>query len=442
MTPGTSGSFAPRGWSVRYRTPVLRQIVLALFVAGTAVPYHIPSPVGMVSNISVLDFTLLLVAPYAIFLLIRNQLPWTLRLICCALSVPMACTVFSLLWSSDYSRTVKGVASYGEAMMAFVIAYALFSDVPVRTALRYTAALAVLLVIPALGSQWGFPFCEPQILDTLSHDSSEYANLKVSYDSRLSHPFIGMHNDFATVLSLFILVLFAGASIYRSRALLLSGLVSLAACCLTQSRGVLAALCVGALGLIFENRERFWKRRAVMRTLATTGFAGALLVTLILLYGSYNDALLAHFASRLTDEGVLVREERLAMAADAMTAEPVSGLGGNVVPSTTLGNMHNTYVEQIVYFGVILGPITDMALFSIPLIIWRSERENPLAPLLRSALAWTFVVQLISFAVETSFEAYLPKTYVYLATGLFVAILVSMRSEWRILRSRQYRLSS
>lgn len=440
MTRTASVAVAELG--ARTRTPWVHHLALWAFVAGTAVPYHIASPIGSVSTISLLDVTLCLEAPYAVLVLLHDQFPRVMRLVLAALIVPLACTVLSLLWSSDYSRTIKGVANYCEATVAFLVAYALFSRVPVRTALRYVAIFAVLLVIPALGSQLGLPFCEPQILDTVSHESSEYANLKTSYDSRLSHPFIGMHNDFATVLSLFVLSLFAGASLYRSRALLLGGVVCLTACCLTQSRGVLAALFLGGMGVLFANRERIWKRRGFVRTVVTAVFAGTVLVTLVLVYGSYNEALLAHLDSRFTDEALVVRAERLAVAADAMTTEPLTGLGGNVVPSTTLGNMHNTFVEQVVYFGLILGPIADFALISVPFVLWRSGRRMSSGPLLSSAMTWTFVAQLVSFAGETSFEAYLPKTYVYLAAGLFVALLASMQVEWQASNLRRYQLSS
>ena len=87
--------------------------------------------------------------------------------------------------------------------------------------------------------------------------------------------------------------------------------------------------------------------------------------------------------------------------------------------------MHNTFLQQAVYFGIPLGVLVSAALIGLAGFFLARRRRAAIA----GVLAYVLLVQLVSFAFEASFEGTVLRVLFYMSIGMAVALLRSVESE-------------
>jgi hypothetical protein len=92
----------------------------------------------------------------------------------------------------------------------------------------------------------------------------------------------------------------------------------------------------------------------------------------------------------------------------------------------TLGEgVHNTYLQQVLSFGLTLGIVVGLALCATAIFFLARQRGSPLA----GVIGYAVLVQLAIFLFEASFEGSVLRVLFYLSMGLSVALLRAVERE-------------
>jgi O-antigen ligase len=386
-----------------------------LVLLAAAMPVRLPLQVPVANSVSVLD--LLLIAALVTFYL---DLPWR-RLdlghppLAAALAVPPAACALSILWSQDRVETARTLVMYVEAFVAYLFVTRELEGLPATRVIAYIRRYAWLVTLPAvllILRVPGFAPAEPE----LSPTSADY----VSYYTRLSHPVLGRSNSLATVLAILVPPLLYWGHTRRDRRATLAGVLALTAVVCTLSRGVIVAFAVAGLGYgALLRRPAAAPRRPVLGKVVAVTFglaAGA-----SALY-ELNPTTREFIGSRFNPTNVLRREDLYAIAFEKIAIRPVLGYGAGVVPDSDAAltvDVHNTYVQQLLYFGLPLGVLVGVVVAGLPVVFLARRRVDPLA----GAVGYAVLVEVISFAFESSFEGTVLRVLFYLTVGLLAGLL-------------------
>ena len=343
------------------------------------------------------------------------------------LAVPLFVCALSIMWSDDLNATFRQSGILAEAVLAYWLAINLFRNITADGVFRYMALFVMLLFLGSLLSLLQVHGFQPATND-LVEGSPEYLAFLAAYYARLGNPFYGLSNDFATVLALFIFPFLAWSGITKRPPYMVLSALSFAAVVLTQSRGALVATIVGGVVFLWTQRRRFtrWLPSFILGMVVTTS-AGYI-------YYKLSEPVQTYLADRLAMTNIQDRMELLSAAFDRLSDAPVLGYGGGVLPggdAQLADGVHNTYLQQMLYYGIPLGVFITLALSLVAVRFFRWPVRGPIGGTLASAVGVTVLVQLIAYLGETSFEATLPKTAFYLVVALCVIALqgVSLRED-------------
>jgi len=408
------------------------RIFLLIVLLAAAMPYRISTGVPIVDSVSILD-VLLVFAALTLWLdlafkpidLGYPQLFW---LLC----VPFFIATLSVVWSQDRAETLRSMFIYVEGLIAYLFVVRELSGATAARVMTFVKRYAYLLIIPGLLLLLHVPGFGPQEAG-LRETSGDY----LSYYTRLSHPILGRSNNLATVLAFLAPLLLYWGHVRRDRRMTLAAFVTLAAIFMTLSRGVLLALLLaGALyGLFTASLRRYGangKGGGLGGKIVVTASLG--LIAIAALY-TFNPATQEAFAERLSLANIESRSELVSKSVDQVGRRPLLGSGAgvnatdddDVVPvdgEVTEEPAHNTFLQQVVYFGIPLGVIVSLSLCAIP-AFFLARRPNPLA----GVIAYALLAQLVIFLFESSFEGTVLRVLFYLAIGLAVALLRSADAE-------------
>jgi hypothetical protein len=373
----------------------------------------------LVNSIDVLDIVLIPLG----FTILLDLLLWRVetgpRAVFLLLTAPVVVCALSLAWSQDRAQTTRALIIYVEGLLAYLVVVREFNGVSFEAAVRYVELFGYLLIVPAILLLLHVPGFEPEGVAGLSHTSGGY----LSYYTRLSHPVLGRSNNLATLLAFLVPVLFCVGARYRRRGAVVAGVVLTAAVVATLSRGTMLALVAGEITwLLVRPRSRsassspFAAHRSAVRTaLAGTGFIALCLLALIIFNPSTRDLI----GTRLN---LVNADLRLGFAQDAfarLADRPFLGFGGGVSPDPNLAiGVHNTYLQQMLYFGVPLGVFVGACLVLLAVVLLSTARTDPLL----AAVGCGVVVQLVVFFVESSFEGTVLRVLFYLIFGLLISV--------------------
>jgi hypothetical protein len=268
-------------------------------------------------------------------------------------------------------------------------------------------AWLILLVIPGILLWCHVPgFLPPATLDPATGDY-------ISFFVRFSHPFIGRSNNLAALLLLVVPPTVAWALRTRRWLDIAVAAVGEVALMLTISRGAFVGLAAGvAFYFILERRARRAVLTSLLWSLPSLGLA--------ILIAAVNPTTQQYVGSRLNDDNVVARLELLNKA-----RESLSGAGSSGLPAWLTGagggigvDVHNTFVQQILSFGLLFGVVICLALILTG--TWWYRRNNlhsrPAAPIFGIGV----VAVLISFLFESSFEGSLLRPLIWLGWGMLV----------------------
>lgn len=406
-------------WRAGPRPERPRLALMAVLIAA-AMPVRLSADIPVVNSVSVLDI-LLIAAALTLYLDLAVRPPDTgYRALFWILWVPFVLSIISLVWSEDRIATLRSVFIYAEGLVAYLFVIRELHALPAARIVTYIRRFAYLLIIPAVLLLLHVPGFRPQEAG-LSETSGGYT----SYYTRLSHPILGRSNNLATVLAFFAPLLLWWGHTHRDRRAMVAAAVTFIAIFLTLSRGVLLALLIaGVLYAPFAaGRHRFGRPGLGFKvtTLVTLGF------TAIAIFYTVNAETREFFAGRLSAENVTGRSALIAESLSDVAARPLLGYGGGASPEPNpllAVDVHNTFLQQVVYYGLPLGLVTSVALCAIA-AFFLARRTTPLA----GAIGYTVMVQLVLFLFESSFEGTVLRVLFYMSVGFAVALLRAVEEE-------------
>ncbi|WP_367319415.1 O-antigen ligase family protein [Streptomyces sp. HUAS ZL42] len=381
---------------------------------AAAMPVRVLTPASTIEAVSLLD---IVIAAMAVTLVVdcasrplNVGYPWLFALLC----IPALVCALSMLWTQSRLTTMRATASYVEGLIAYLFVVRELEGVSPSRVMVYVKRYAYLVTIPAVLLLLHVPGFAPQDLDP---DADSGGNL--TYYSRLSHPVLGRSNNLATVLAFFIPLLFYWGHVHRDRRFTRAGFVLLIAVAFTQSRGVILALVITAL---IAAAGSVLRRRSIdSRTLGKIAAAGAATATGVVLLHSFNPYTREFFKNRFSPTNLFLREDLVDAAMDKLPARPFLGYGGGVVPDQDpelLLGVHNTYLQQMLSFGPVLGVLVSVSLIGTAVFFFSRRQTRTVS----RVIGLTLLAQLLIFFAESSFEGAVLRTLFYLSIGLVTAL--------------------
>jgi O-antigen ligase len=411
----------PRTGRYRGLRPDRPRIALTLLLLAAAMPVRLPVRVPVVGSVSVLDLVLIALLGTLYLDLPWRRLSWGPRPLAIALLIPPAVSALSMLWTQDRNATLRSTIVYAEAVIAYLIVLRELEGLSAARVVAFVRRYAWLVTLPAVLLLLHVPGFGPEERG-LSPTSGDY----LSYYSRLSHPVLGRSNNLATALAILVPALLYWGHTRRDRRATTAGLIALTAVVLTLSRGVLVAFAVGGLGyLLLLRRPPGSPRRPVLGKViaATLGLAAAAAA----LY-ELNPDTREFFLGRLSPANVTRRADLYSAAFQKIAEHPLLGYGGGAVPDgdrSLLVDVHNTYLQQLLYYGLPLGMLVGAVIAALPIFFVARRWRAPVA----GAVAYAVLVEAISFAFESSFEGTVLRVIFYLALGLLVGLVRAAETE-------------
>lgn len=396
-------------------------VIRACFLAACIAPVRFWVPVGPFGTFTILELALGFLGLAA--LLRRSHDPVGIRLIIYASGVPLAAAVLSFVWTDDILATQKAAINAATAAFAFLVPYRLYKNAEPRVIGR----AAVWFVCASSGlaaAYWFWPevFWSSQGAtadDLLVLAAHEYAAIF----ARLDSPFLGRSNDFATTLALYV-VLFGGLHRANGRRMYaFGGAVAALAMTLTLSRGVIA---VAVAAVMWSSARRITVRRAaaILVVIAAILVVASRFITVVESTGvSILDDRL-HNAVNVAD-----RWDRLQVAIGIVAENPLVGLGGgrymNKDVSAIDSAFHNTYVEQLAAYGLLLGTLVIVSFGVAPSVLWGWRRANGEAATVARAATYATLAYWAIASHQTSNEASVTAQMYRVFVGLVCAYIVS-----------------
>jgi O-antigen ligase len=401
--------------------PERPRIALMVALIAAAMPVRIYGSFPIVGSVSVLDLVLVLAAVTLFLDLAFRPVDRGYRELLWLLSVPLAISASSIAWSQDPSASVQTWLTYAEGVVAYLFVVRELHGLPPARIITYIRRYAYLLIIPAVLLLLHVPGFGPQEqgLDPLSGDYT-------SYYTRLSHPVLGRSNNLATVLALLAPLLLYWGHTRRDRRATLAGFITMLAIVLTLSRGVLIAfLLAGLLYAPFALGQRKSGERSLAGKVTAIVVLGAIAIGV---FYSVNPDTHEFINDRLNLANVSARSELVSEAGAKLADRPLLGYGAGTTPDgdpLLNAGVHNTYLQQFLYFGLPLGVVVSATLVGIAAVFLARRRSLAIA----GVIAYAVIAQLVIGLFESSFEGTTLRVLFYLSIGLATALARATEAE-------------
>ncbi|MBE8474528.1 O-antigen ligase family protein [Streptomyces justiciae] len=390
------------------------RILLGLVLIAAAMPVRFAVSAPGFDSLSLLDIMLGIVAVSLVLGCVTKPLDVGYPQLFALLCIPMAICGSSMLWTQDRGATFRATIVYAEGVIAYLFIVRELAGASPDRVITYIRRYSYLLIIPAALLLLRVPGFAPEEVSA-PVGSDRY----LSYYTRLSHPVLGPSNNLASVLAVFVPILLYWGHTRHDRRCTVAGYVALIAVVCTLSRGVIAALLTAAVlaGLGNLVRNRRIGTQVVGKAIAAVATVLAAIVTLYQL----NPDTREFFASRFSLTNVVIRTEFAVEAVDKIADRPVLGYGAGAAPGgiQDLARVHNTYLQQALNFGLLLGVIVSLTLVGMALFFFSRWRTSPAA----RVIGFTLIAQLVVFAVESSFEGSVLRVLFYLSVGLLTGMV-------------------
>lgn len=379
---------------------------LLLMVLLAAHPVRIP--LGS-ETVSVFDLALV---PLGLLFMVRRlskrQMEWGPRIVLVALITQFTITLLSMTWTVSPSETLVTTVVAAEALAV----YLLVMDFSTGCSPTHIAGLlglyALLLVASSVATFVGVPGFDPP----------STAEDPWGWTVRLSHSLIGKSNNLATLLVLIFPVVWHAGKVFDRMWLRATSWITLAATVLTLSRG--AMLAVGIMAsiwfLVTPTLRRPWSRRRTRRT------SNALATGLVVLIGGvlvlFGLTAAEGRGASLNNRFSLGDNGRFALYSEALgrISERFLGFG----PGASEVDVHNTYLQSLVDFGVFFG-LLFVASFAILLAPWFMKVYGSASEATRKTVGVAFAGALFIYMVESSYEGTLLRQLMWFVLALAVA---------------------
>jgi O-antigen ligase len=398
-----------------------------LLIAVVACPVRLDFGIGPFTTVSVIDLALLICAAYlALQFLCLHAIqigPWS---VAASVALPALVAAVSVTWAINERLAVAGAIKYFYAALIYFVglqvggsvSQATFKRAMVMVFLAWLAGSAAMyLNVP------GFSFFLPQVPELVDGGSLD---LLASLYTRLGHPYIGLSNDYGPLLALIGFIFLGYARAEGQPGLALLGGLAFTASILTFSRGLLAGLALSLAVYALVSRIRLSQLLLSVSAVALTFLVIAWLASgTSVSVGEREIEFAEIMESRLSAANVEIRLEAYKEALTSITDRPFLGYGAGHYdsshPDSSL-SLHNAFLEQWMYFGVIFGTVTVACYIALPVwffsLRWKLHEWSHFT----DALACAWLCLLVTAQVETFFEATTPRAITYALLGLCVAL--------------------
>lgn len=404
--------------------PDRQRLALMALLLVAAMPVRIPINVPLVGSISILDVFLVLASATLILDLPSRRLNWGYSSLPVLMAVPTVVSLMSVIWSDDRVATLNSTIVYLEGILAYLFVVRELEMLSPDRVVAYIRRFALLVTIPAVLLLLHVPGFEPYD-PALSESSGDY----ISYYTRLSHPILGRSNNLAAVLFIFVPPLLYWGHTRRKLYASLVGFLSLVAVAATLSRGLLLSVLIA--GLVYAallRRAPHTSRRPLIGKFLAMAIGLAIAATA---FYQLNPPTREFLAGRLSATNVELRVDLYVQAFRQTLDRPLLGYGGDALGSHSSAlavDVHNTYLQQILNFGVPLGVLVGLAIAALPVPFLLRRRICPLA----GAIGFAVLVEVISFSFESSFEGTVLRVIFFLSLGLLVGLLKAAEAEMSV----------
>jgi O-antigen ligase len=399
-------------------------------LVAAAMPIRIYGSFPVVGSVSVLDLVLVLAAVTLFLDMAFRPVDRGYRELFWLLCLALAVSAISIAWSQDRPTSVHVWLTYAEGLVAYLFVVRELRGLPPARIITYIRRYCYLLIVPGVLLLLHVPGFDPQERG-LSHLSGDY----ISYYTRLSHPVLGRSNNLATVLAFFAPLLLYWGHTRRDRRATLAGFITTLAIVLTLSRGVLLSFLLAGL---------LYAPFALGRPTGERGLGGKVTALVALgaiaigVFYSVNPATHEFINDRFSVANITARSESVSVAWSKVADRPLLGYGVGTTPDwepLLEAGVHNTYVQQVLYFGLPLGLVVSATLVGIAAVFLARRRSTALA----GVIAYAVIVQLVIGLFESSFEGTTLRVLFYLGVGLATALALAAESESRPTSSRRSR---
>lgn len=391
-----------------------------MFVLVLLFPFRLEYDWWLFSTVSVLEVVLFGLFLIVLFMaVLRGRLNLGDYRVFVFLALPVLFALGSLAWSVEPSETIKSVLVYGAALATFLVTVALFKDVSVRALVLLVLLLPIVFIVTAVLSYLPNSILRPELVipsDVLLQDG-----FVLSYRARFSHPFLGLSNSFATILAMLLpLVLLVRRLGFLRQWSWFVAVLTLAAVLATASRGVILAVVI-AFGITF-----LW--RLVLRGRVPRRGIFLMIVAAILAAGFIwgNPVAREHLTERLSASNIESRLLAFSATFEVLGDHP-QGVGSGVsfgsVSDISLRSVHNSYLQNLLWFGWWAGLLLTIAMWILPLAILRIRTRTEPARYVKQALALSVLTLLFINLSQASWEGSVIRVWVYFLIALGVMMV-------------------
>lgn len=355
----------------------------------------------------------------------RGHIRITQFLLTTVLFLPVILSAFSLLWTCQSGYTLNELAVNIEAFLIYFLTLSFGVNLSRKALLNILFIFCLSLLFVSLASYSSLSFLQPQLPGgSVNSWSSVYL---FSYNARLSHPFIGLSNNFATILAMvFPFCLYTGKALHSRLWIALSALL-LGAIGATLSRGVMLAL-FSAFSIYFFLRliSSFRIRKSDF-----VHFAWIIVGTSAICFAAYNfvPQMGARLVDRLDLRGAKVRFIAIEEAINVISKQPILGYGGGIpfaaYSSASLTSIHNTFIQRFFWYGIPLGLLASCALCFLPVIIRKIPCKDKFCLEIRKGFFIAMLCQVFLMLTEASWEGSTLRIIIFALIGLATSICVS-----------------
>lgn len=383
-------------------------------------PYRIEYGWSFFSTLSVLDVVLVFLFPVVVMRgLARGSLIIVDRAVFVVLVMPLLFAVISLAWTISISDTLKSIIVYGASVATLFLTVELGRYFSLRQVGMVFVVMAFVLVLTSLLSYLPGSLLRPEI--TMTQAQLAQDGFLLSYYARLSHPFLGLSNSFATILAMLVpIVLFVRqAGVWRQLSLS-AAILLLAATIATVSRGVILALVtVYAIFIILRLiRTGRMRTQGIVFVFVALGLSA--------LFFLLNQDAQKHLEDRLRGDNIASRLDAFTAVFGVASQHPLgvgSGVALSDVSSVALESVHNAYLQNLLWFGWFGGLLLSVMLLALPVLVLLIPVRSGVGREARRAVAMSIAILLLINVSQASWEGSVLRVWIYFVIGLGLVLI-------------------
>lgn len=405
------------------RASITDKVLGALLVGLLVIPYRADIDWFLFGIISPLDVVLLMLLAVVVAIsLFRKKLVVGSKSIFTLLFLPVVFSIASLAWTTNFSSTLKSVIVYGASLAIYIIAIHVYHKQRFERICLVVSAISLALVLTSILSYLPLSPLSPEI--TLPSETTAEDGFLLSYSARLSHPFLGLSNSFATILALLAPLTLAASQLNSRRSILhlITNITVFSAILATGSRGVILSL------LIVMGAFYMWRVIVSQRVFLAPLLGGLIVSFLGGMFFFINPTASAHTADRMSARNITSRIEAFKESIQVIKNNPL-GVGSGVplheVSDSMLISVHNAYLQNLLWYGWVPGTILNFSLLLLLPVVMVMRATTREALVFRRFFAISIAIFLLINLSQASWEGPLVRAWIYFIFAVGVLLIKS-----------------